>query len=76
MQAERFRGSRIRSQSLRNELIEKLFFQKPGSAGLFLFWGRMFRRAQILARRTFTGAMPGDGLGKLTMATKVSMPAL
>jgi hypothetical protein len=37
MRAERSRGSRIRSQSSRNELIEKIPVKRPGIAGLFLF---------------------------------------
>jgi hypothetical protein len=45
MQAERFRGLRIRSQSSRNKLIEKDIRQKqPGHAGLFLLAVMYFTR--------------------------------
>jgi hypothetical protein len=37
MRAGRFRGSRIRSPSWRNELNENVIRQKPGLAGLFIF---------------------------------------
>jgi hypothetical protein len=36
MRAGRFRGSRIRSPSWRNELNENVIRQKPGLAGLFI----------------------------------------
>jgi len=38
MRAERFRGSRIRSPSWRNELIEKDIRQKSPAVPGFFFW--------------------------------------
>src|SRR5258708_20983794 len=72
MRAERSRGSRIRSQSLPNELIEKDIRQKrPGSAGLLFLADRTPAQVaadESLARPWFYRHMTDSGLSRCQLA--------
>jgi hypothetical protein len=70
MRAERSRGSRIRSPSWRNELIEKEIRKKARQCRAFVFVPVLHRglRTRFLRIRIPSGPMPEGGLKEFTVA--------
>jgi hypothetical protein len=82
MRAERYRASRIRSPSWRNEPIENEIRQKPGGAGLF-FGEHVARRiavCEFLAPRLFAGRgaalCTNAGVMRLRLVTNSIVPLI